>query len=300
MVAGWLRPCAAAGFPSIEAVRILITGARGQLGSDLRRLLPEAVGLGRAELAIDDEAAVARAFAEVRPELVYNCAAYNGVDQAEAEPEVAARVNALGPEILARACAERGARLVHFSTNFVFDGALERPYVESDAPGPLSVYARSKLDGERAVLDVLPGALVARVTSLFGVEGSAIKGGSFPERVIRSAREGRPLRIVADQFVNPTYTGDLAAAVVGVVESGLEGLVHLAPEDCCSWYEFATEALLVAGLGESSGGVEAITTGELGAAAPRPLRTCLASERVPALRPWREGLRAWWEALGAR
>lgn len=281
-------------------MRVLITGAAGQLGSDLAALLPGSVALPRAELAIEDAAAVERVFSAERPEVVYNCAAYNAVDRAEREPEVAFAVNARGPEVLALACAASGARLVHFSTNFVFDGTLERPYTESDEPNPLSTYARSKREGEVRVLEALPSALVVRGAALFGVRGSAVKGGSFPERIVRSAREGRPLRVVADQFVNPTYTRDLAEAVVGVGVSGVTGVtgvLHLAPFDCCSWHEFAVEALRVAGLGDVV--VEATTTEALGAPAPRPLHGCLLSERVPPLRSWREGLAAWWEEVSA-
>lgn len=277
--------------------RVMITGAAGQLGSDLAALLPEAAALARADLAIDDAGAVARAFAERRPQLVFNCAAYNAVDRAEAEPEAATAVNAAGAENVARACAQAGARLVHFSTNFVFDGALERPYLESDAPAPQGAYARSKLEGERRVLQALPSALVVRGAALFGVRGSAAKGGSFPARILGRARAGERLQVVDDQRVNPTYTGDLAEAVLPLARSGVAGIVHLAPVDCASWHELAVEVLRLAGLD----GVEvaAVASEALSAPAPRPRNGCLASERVAPLRPWREGLAAYWAASQA-
>jgi dTDP-4-dehydrorhamnose reductase len=274
---------------------VLITGARGQLGSDLVELLPEAAGFGREELPVADAEALHAAFERVRPELVFNCAAYNAVDRAESEPEAAMAVNALGPELLARECAARGARLVHFSTNYVFDGALDRPYLESDPPRPLGAYARSKREGEERVLCALPEALVIRGSALFGVRGSAVKGGSFPERILARARAGERLRVVADQTVNPTYTADLARAALELATRGeIGGVVHLVPGDCCSWWELAVETLRLAGLD----GVEVAQarTAGFAAPAPRPLNGCLASERVPPLRSWREGLAAWAQA----
>lgn len=276
-------------------MRVLITGAGGQLGGELAARLRGAVALGRAELPIDDADAVERALAQHRPELVFNCAAYNAVDRAESEPEAARAVNAAGAENVARACAAAGARLVHFSTNFVFDGRLDRPYVESDAPAPQSAYARSKHEGELRVLEALPGALVVRAAAIFGAGGSAAKGGSFPERILARARAGEPLRVVADQRVNPTYTGDLAGAVLALTESGLTGLVHVVPGDCGSWHELAVEVLGLAGLGDVE--VEAVSTEELGAPAARPANGCLGSIRVAPLRPWREGLAAYWAAI---
>ncbi len=277
--------------------RVLITGAAGQLGSDLRALLPEAVALGRGVLAVVDIGAVDGALEAHRPDLVFNCAAYNAVDRAESEPALATAVNAEGAENVARACAAVGARLVHFSTNFVFDGGLDRPYVESDLPHPLSIYAHSKLDGELRVLEALPGALVVRAAALFGLGGSAAKGGSFPARIVARARAGEALRVVADQWVNPTWTGDLAEALLAVEASGVSGIVHLVPGDCCTWHELAVEVLRLAGLGGV--GVAEVTTEELGAPAPRPRNGCLGSIRVEPLRSWREGLAAYWAASQA-
>jgi len=177
-------------------MRALITGAAGQLGTDFQRLLPDADTLDRHRLSITDREAVLAAVGG--HEVVLNCAAYNAVDAAEADPAPAFAVNADGPANLAWACSRAGARLVHYSTNYVFDGSAVEPYSETDEPRPLSAYARSKLDGERRVLEALPSALVIRSAGLFGATGSAIKGGSFPERMVKRAREGQRLRIVAD------------------------------------------------------------------------------------------------------
>ena len=272
-------------------MRVLITGASGQLGSDLARLVPEAVALSRSELDVGDSAAVRAAFETHRPELVFNCAADNAVDAAEDSPARAFRVNALGPGLLAAACAAAGARLVHFSTNYVFDGAKRSPYVETDPISPLGRYAESKAEGERRVLAELPAALVIRSSGLYGVVGSAVKGGSFPERIIRNAREGKPLRVVDDQLLNPTYTRDLAERSLELAATELAGVVHVVPEGCASYWELATEALRLAGLG---GEVERVKTGDFAARAPRPLNGCLVSGRVRPLRNWKLGLAHWW------
>jgi dTDP-4-dehydrorhamnose reductase len=154
----------------------------------------------------------------------------------------------------------------------------------------LNAYGSSKLEGERRVLDVLPAALVIRTAALFGDTGSRIKGGSFPERILQRAMSGETLRVVADQKVNPTYTGDLAPAAIGLAESGLEGLVHVVAEGCAGWDEFARAVLEE---GQVRATVNPTLSTDLGALARRPLHGCLGSMRVAPLRPWREGLRAW-------
>ena len=273
-----------------QTVKVLVLGAGGQLGTELMRLLPDAVGFTHHELSVTDRVAVEGAMRRHRPEVVFNCAAYNAVDRAESEPEVAHEVNSLGAATAGAACRDHGARLVHFSTNFVFDGSLGRPYTEADEARPLGVYGKSKLDGERAVLTVLPEALVIRTAAVFGDRGSAIKGGSFPERIVGRARRGERIRVVADQRVNPTYARDLAQAAIALAESGMNGVVHVVAAGCCPWDEFARAALAECRV---SAEVEAVTSAELAGAAPRPLNGCLASVRTAALRPWREGLADW-------
>ena len=273
---------------------VLITGAAGQLGSDLARLLPEARALARLELDITDRGAVAAALEGV--DLVFNCAADNAVDAAEDDPRRAMAVNAEGPAVLARACAASGARLVHFSTKYVFDGRAEAPYTEESPVSPLGAYARSKEEGERRVLEALPGALVIRSSGLFGVVGSAVKGGSFPERILRWAGEGRELRVVDDQRLNPTFTGDLAPAALELARGEVAGIVHLVPEGCASYWELAVETLRLAGITRP---VARVATSAFPAKAPRPANGCLASVRVPALRHWTQGLAAWWEEFSA-
>lgn len=271
-------------------MKALVLGASGQLGSELVRLLPDAMGLNRQELSVSDRAGIEAACVRFRPDVVFNCAAYNAVDKAEIEPELAHEVNATGAENAALACRRHGVRLVHFSTNFVFDGHLDRPYIEKDEARPLGAYGISKLAGETAVLAALPEALVVRTAAVFGDRGSAIKGGSFPQRIVQRARRGEPIRVVSDQRVNPTYASDLARAAIALASGELSGLVHAVADGCCGWDEFAREALAACGVDAT---VEPVTTAELGAPAPRPLNGCLGSTRTKPLRPWQEGVAEW-------
>lgn len=270
--------------------RALVFGAGGQLGREICRLLPDAVGLTRADASVVELASVMDRVGSIAPDVVFNCAAYNEVDRAEEESDVAFAINASGALNVAIACERFGARLVHFSTNYVFDGEHDGPYVEADAVHPLGIYARSKAEGESRVLSALPSALVIRSAAVYGARGSAIKGGSFPERVVHRARAGDELRVVADQTVNPTYAPDLALASVGLTADGMEGLVHVVAGGCCSWHEFAVGVLEAYGVAAS---VLPITTESLGATAPRPLNGCMWSSRVAPLRPWREAVGEW-------
>lgn len=270
--------------------KALVLGAGGQLGSELVRLLGAGSGVAHAEASVTDHDTIDRLIRSRRPEIVFNCAAYNAVDRAETERDLAFAVNGEGPANVAVACARSGARLVHFSTNFVFDGALDRPYIESDQAAPLSVYGASKLEGERRVLEHLPGALVIRSSALFGDTGSTIKGGSFPDRILARAQRGEPLTVVSDQRINPTYTGDLAPAAIELAATGLDGVVHVVAAGCAGWDEFARAVLEES---EVSAPVTAILSAALSLPAHRPLNGCLVSTRAAALRPWREGLHEW-------
>lgn len=267
-------------------MKALVFGAAGQLGSELVRLLGADTAVTHRQLSIGDAPAVDELMKARRPDVVFNCAAYNAVDRAETEVELAHEVNSKGPFNIAAACLRFGARFVHFSTNFVFDGRLERPYVETDEPSPLGAYARSKLDGERRVLEILPAALVIRTAGVYGGEG----GQSFPEKIAQRAREGGRLRVVSDQSVNPTFAHDLAPAALRLAGDGLEGVVHVVAAGCCSWDDYARAVLAELGLSTQ---VESISTGELAAPARRPLNGCLASIRVDPLRSWREALHDW-------
>lgn len=275
-------------------MRALVVGSAGQLGRELVALLGSEVAWAgdRAELDVTDPAAVEALVERVRPDVVWNATAWNRVDAAETEADAAFAVNARGPAHLARAAHEASALLVHYSTDYVFDGASSRPYREDDPPHPLSVYGASKLEGERLVAQEGGAHLVVRTSGVLGRGGSEQKGGSFVERIVAQARAGRPLRVVADQVFAPTSAVDLAAASVALVRAGARGLVHVTNAGSCSWHELALAALAAAGLHAP---VEPISLADLRLPARRPAYSVLDTARarslgLPPLRPWRDAL----------
>lgn len=272
----------------------LITGGGGQLGRELARLIPGSYAPDKSELSITDLASVRDAIARTGATTVFNCAAYTAVDRAEEEPDRSWEVNAEAAGKVARACRLENARLIHFSTNYVFDGLASDPYTEADEPRPLSAYGRSKREGELLVLAELPDALVIRSAGLFGPGGSAMKGGSFPDRLLARAHSGQDLAVVSDQRLNPTYTGHLAVAAIAAAAARTSGLLHLVSAGCCSYHEFALELLRLAGIDRP---VAAIATPPGGASRPR--NGCLASTRAEPLPSWREGLKAYWSVRPA-
>jgi dTDP-4-dehydrorhamnose reductase len=274
--------------------RALVTGGAGQLGSDLAQLLEgwEVSAPAHAELDVTDDEAVGPFFDDARPSVVFNCAAFHNVDVCEREEDRAFEVNARAVKRLAERCSDAGATLVHLSTNYVFDGERDEPYVEDDLPSPQSIYALSKLAGEYAALAYAAEALVVRTAGLYGLHGSASKGGNFVTRMLGRARDDGELRMVADQRLSPTYTADLAAALVGAVEAEARGLVHLVNAGACSWFEFTGAIMELAGLNVP---IEPIETTVPPGGARRPLNGVLARDRADTLglrplRPWREAL----------
>jgi dTDP-4-dehydrorhamnose reductase len=266
-------------------VRALITGGAGQLARDLQDLLGEdAHSRSHAELDITDPAAVDRAFAEIAPDVVFNCAAFHNVDQCEREPEPAWETNVRAVMELAK----RPAKLVHLSTNYVFDGRAPEPYTEDEAPRPRSVYALTKLAGEYAALGYGEDALVVRSSGLYGFAGNASKGGNFVQRMLSRARDTGALKMVADQRLQPTFTADLAEALVDAVRADASGLFHLTNSGACSWYEFTEAIVENAGLDVP---VEPVQTTIPPGGVDRPLNGVLASVRAAEpLRPWRDAL----------
>jgi dTDP-4-dehydrorhamnose reductase len=276
-------------------LRVLVAGAAGQLGRELvAELGPEVAWSGdRAALDVTREDDVRVLVDRVRPDVIVNAAAYNKVDGAESEAGLALEVNALGPLVLARAARERGALVVHFSSDYVFDGAAGRPYREDDLPRPLGAYGVSKLAGEHLVAATSKDHLIVRTSGVFGRGGSRQKGGSFVARILEQAQAVRPLRVVSDLTFSPTYAADLAQAVIELLRSGARGLVHLTNSGACSWHDLAVETLAAAGV---SATVEPITAASLGLAAPRPRFSVLDVSRarglgLAPLRPWPEALR---------
>jgi dTDP-4-dehydrorhamnose reductase len=281
----------------VSAERVLITGGGGQLASDLEELLRDTATVSappRVDLDITDDASVERAFAEVRPDVVINCAAFHNVEVCEREEDQAFSVNVRAVKRLAERCADGDSKLVHLGTNYVFDGTSGEPYREDDAPNPESTYALSKLAGEYAALTYAPDALVVRSSGLYGLHGSASKGGNFVQRMIARARDQGQLKMVADQRLTPTYTADLAQALVQCVERDVSGRLHLTNAGECSWYEFTVAIMELAGIEVP---IEAVQTTRSPGAARRPLNGVLASPAADAAGIW--PLRGWREALGA-
>lgn len=277
-------------------MKILIIGANGQLGSDLVKALAdhELIPLTHADIEVTDEGQVQAALARHKPDVVINTAAFHQVDVCEKEVERAFRVNAFGPRLLALACREHDVALVHISTDYVFGGDATRrtPYVESDCPAPINVYGLSKLAGEHFIRYLWPRHFIVRTSGLYGLAGSSGKGGNFVEGRLKQAREGRPIRMVADQVLTPTYTVDLARAIRRLIETEHYGLYHITSAGQCSWYDFTAKILELAGLQ-----VELMpqTTAESGAAARRPAYSVLENAALKAIglddmRPWEEAL----------
>ena len=275
-------------------MRALVVGSAGQLGRELvSRLADELAWAGDLDqVDVTDRAAVAALVGRVSPDVVFNATAYNKVDQAETEPDRALAVNALGPRWLATAAREAGALLVHYSTDYVFDGAADRPYREDDHPRPLGAYGVSKLTGEQMVAVAGAEHLVIRTSGLLGRGGSEQKGGSFADRILARAQDGQPLRVVADQTFAPTCAPDLAAASLALVRAGGRGIFHVANAGSCSWHGLAVASLALAGIDAP---VEAIASTDLALPARRPAYSVLDTARyhrlgLPPLRPWREAL----------
>jgi dTDP-4-dehydrorhamnose reductase len=276
----------------------LVLGAPGQLGRDLvPRLAGQVVPLGRADVDLTDATTVRAKLTALRPDVVVNCAAYNFVDKAEAEPAVAFAVNAWAVHDLATICRDLDATLVHFSTDYVFglDDDRTTPYAEADAPGPVSAYGLSKLAGEYLVRSTCPKHFVVRTCGLYGVWGSGGKGGNFVETMLRLAGQGKPLRVVDDQRCTPSFTADVAAATAGLLATRAYGLYHVTNAGDCTWYALAAEAFRLAGV---KADLAAITSAQFGAAARRPTYSVLSNDKLRSAgvsppRPWTEALAAY-------
>ena len=275
-------------------MRIAVLGAAGQLGSELcLRLGAEAIPLTRAELDICQEDQVPAVLGKLQPDAIVNCAAYNAVDLAESEPEAAFRGNALGPRNLARFAQTAGTALVHVSTDYVFglDAQRERPYRESDLPGPVGAYGISKLAGEEFVRAECRRHFVLRTCGLYGRHARSGKR-NFVETMLRLGVEREELRIVSDQRCTPTATFDLAQAIIDLLKTDRYGTYHVTNAGDCSWAEFATEIFRMANLKTR---VVPISSAEYGAKARRPGYSVLDSSLVAQAlnRP----LRSWQSAL---
>jgi dTDP-4-dehydrorhamnose reductase len=273
-------------------MRLLVTGAGGMLGQDVVAAAEangdDVLALARADLDVTDERAVAAALSDEHVDAVINCAAWTDVDGAESDPDGADEINAVGADHVASAATHAGARLVHVSTDYVFDGTRspdEGAYVESDMPAPHSVYGASKLAGEAAVAEAGGSHAIVRSSWLFGVGGR-----NFVATMLDLGEERDEVTVVDDQVGCPTATAHLAPALLALAhDEDAQGIFHIAGGGQCSWHDLAVETFRQAGIACR---VLPCTTADMPRPAPRPAFSALASERddAPLLPPWQEGL----------
>ncbi len=275
-------------------MRVLITGGRGQLATDLIPALAgfEVMAPGREELDVSDVAALEAVFATFEPEVVINTAAYHNVDRCESEPEQSFLINAAVPQRLAAACRQTDALFVHLSTDYVFNGRQRRPYTERDAIDPVSVYGASKAAGELAVRGTTDKHLIVRTTGLYGHAGVARPRGNFVETMLRLASRGEPITVVGDQILTPSFTRHVAKSIVALIERGATGTVHVTNTGECSWHEFTAEIFRLSG---HQVDLKSTTQAEWHAPARRPEYSVLAHDGlleagVSELPHWQDAL----------
>lgn len=263
-------------------MKVLLTGANGQLGRCFQDRLPadwQVWATDAAELDITDEAKVRAAVAEFQPDAIVNAAAYTAVDKAESEPELAERINAVGPANLATVAAQHQIRLVHVSTDYVFDGTASTPYTEESPTNPLSVYGKTKLAGELAVSSAAPDAIIVRTAWVFSEYGN-----NFVKTMLRLGKERDALSIVGDQRGCPTYAGDLAQAIIALLQQNAAGgIYHYSGDKEVSWYEFAQAIFAVAvdkGLLSKAPVLTPITTEQYPTPAHRPAYSVLMCSKI--------------------
>ena len=279
-------------------MRVFVTGASGQLGYDvclaLARRGMEYRGVSSKELDIRDREKVMRILNDYSPDAVIHCAAYTKVDRAEEEPELCAAINAIGTRNIAEACAKINAKLLYISTDYVFPGAGEQFYEPEDPTGPLSVYGRTKLEGEEAVKELLDRYFIVRISWVFGLNGN-----NFVKTMLRLAESNDTVRVVDDQIGSPTYTADLAPLLCDMICTEKYGVYHATNEGICSWADLAEE--IFAGM-EKQVKINRVTTAEYSAGAPRPLNSRLSKARLTAmgflpLPPWQDALKRYLHLL---
>jgi len=274
-------------------VRILLTGRDGQVGWELERSLAplgEIIATDRARLDLADADAIRRAVREAKPGIVVNAAAYTAVDKAEAEPEIATRINCVAPGVLAEEVKRLGALLIHYSTDYVFDGAQRTPWLESDAPHPINVYGRSKLEGERAIAGTGARNMIMRTSWVYG-----LRGRNFLLAILQRAQSGAPLSVVDDQTGAPTWCRQIAEVTAQILADrrrDAEGIYNLAAAGETTWCGFARAIVALAGIDIA---VQPIATADYPTAAERPCYSVLDSAKLArdfdiALPDWRDGL----------
>lgn len=272
-------------------MRVLVTGAKGQLGTDVMNELAkrgyEGIGVDVEEMDITDPAAVERVIAGANVETVVHCAAYTAVDAAEDNEELCRKVNAFGTENIAKVCRKLDLKMVYISTDYVFDGEGERPWEPDDARQPLNIYGQTKYEGELAVENNLEKFFIVRIAWVFGVNGK-----NFIKTMLNLAKTHDELNVVNDQIGSPTYTYDLSRLLVDMIETEKYGFYHATNEGLCTWFEFAQEIFRQAGVEIK---VNPVDSSQFPAKAKRPHNSRMSKEKLTA--KGFERLPAWQDAL---
>jgi dTDP-4-dehydrorhamnose reductase len=277
-------------------MKVLITGSHGMLGTDLIKTMKpgnDILGIDLAEVDITRLEQCLAVAEEYRPDVIVNAAAFTRVDDCEMNPDLAFQVNGSGAGNLARSAAASGSLLVHFSTDYVFDGLKKGAYLEEDVPNPQSIYGKSKLAGEAQIRRHCPNHLIIRTSWLFGHNGA-----NFIRTVVNAALQGKPLRVVNDQEGSPTYARDLAGYTRILIEASCRGIYHITNSGSCTWFELAVRAVEWAGISGIS--VRPVSTSEFPRPASRPANSVLANSRLqregfPSMRSWQEAAREYVE-----
>ena len=279
--------------------KILLIGAHGQLGSDLELALGhhQVIGTTHETLDVIRSEQVRETVGTTRPQIIINTSAFHKVDVCETEVMRAFEVNACGVRNLALAAREVDAALVHFSTDYVFEGNASKPYTEEDSPNPVNVYGVSKLAGEKMVRFLWRKSFVIRTCGLYGHAGSSGKGGNFVEMMLKKARNQESIRVVNDQRLTPTSTRELARKVVELIETDYYGLYHITSNGECSWYEFAKKIFELQGIRSDLGPT---STQDYQSPARRPAYSVLANAKLQQLsmddlKPWEAALQEYLE-----
>ncbi len=273
---------------------MIVTGSRGMLGTDVVNLFQEqyeVLGCDLHNCDILQNEAFEQVVASFRPEVIIHTAAYTNVDKAESDEEAAFRLNAMGTKHVAAAANTYHAKLVHISTDYVFDGTSARPYTEEDIPHPMGVYGRTKLQAEQEVQRISQDFLIVRIAWLYGRHGK-----NFVSAILQRAQEEGALQVVHDQTGSPTYTQDVARGILALLAHSVSGIVHLTNSGQCTWYDFAKTILEYAGMPQVT--IQAISAAELRRPAPRPGFSVLDTSKFTAItgqkvRDWQEGLAAY-------
>ncbi len=281
-------------------MKVLVTGVGGQLGHDVVRELEqrghEVTGVGREEMDITDAEKVRKIIRDCVPDAVIHCSAYTAVDRAEDEADQCRKVNVEGTKNIAEICAELDCKMIYISTDFVFSGEGERPWETDDAAGPISVYGRTKYEGEDEVKSRLDKFFIVRISWVFGKNGN-----NFVKTMLRIGKENGAVKVVDDQIGSPTYTRDMAVLLADMVQTEKYGVYHASNEGFCSWYDFAKEIFRLAGMDDVS--VTPITSDQFPAKAKRPFNSRMSKEKLVKegfnkLPSWQDALKRYLQELG--